>query len=334
MRAYPKATFCPCPGLEVKRSDLSWGPVLGDEPLSEWSSTIDQARFDARFEREIVFYHRASKTMICADALLDLFSSPVAGDSRGRAARAQHRAWKGLARVHRRQRLAPGTKAGRPDSSVGFDRVILAHGALVERDGREVMRDAYRWLCVRTAIAATARARTRPRSARPRALRCRAPRRAARETRASLRALRHAHARAPRANAPGSRTSRIERRSLDRLERQRKRKSQPDSLSDQHPKLLDRERSDRDVSRFVAALHQMASVRRRAPIVALELRERSRAIHCSERRALRVRQRGLRSVTHDSAQSTAPSLSSRDTPSSPWSSRPRPLRPVAPRPRT
>jgi hypothetical protein len=27
-----------------------------------------------------------------------------------------------------------------------FDRILLAHGAPVERDGREVMREAYRWL--------------------------------------------------------------------------------------------------------------------------------------------------------------------------------------------
>ena len=27
-----------------------------------------------------------------------------------------------------------------------IDRIVLAHGALVDRDGREVLRDAYRWL--------------------------------------------------------------------------------------------------------------------------------------------------------------------------------------------
>lgn len=146
MRAYPKARFFPCPGLERKRADLAWGPVLGDRPDPLWADVLDQAPFTARFEREVVFLHRASRTMICADAMLNLSTHP---DRMTRVA------------AFLMQNTAPGKgyleRVAVTDYKLGkkqverilewdFDRVVLAHGGLVARDGREVMREAYRWL--------------------------------------------------------------------------------------------------------------------------------------------------------------------------------------------
>jgi len=146
MRAYPKARFFPCPGLPKKRPDLSWGPVLGDGPDALWADTLDQAPMTARFEREVVFFHRASRTMLCADALLNLSYHPSrmtriaaflmqnTGPGKGYLERIAVTDWK----LGRRQvdRLLDWD----------IDRIVLAHGALVARDGREVLRDAYRWL--------------------------------------------------------------------------------------------------------------------------------------------------------------------------------------------
>jgi hypothetical protein len=146
MRAYPAARFFPCPGLAAKRPDLTWGDTLGDTPHPLWADTLDQAPFTARFEREVVFFHRASRTMVCADALLNLSTHPS-------------RLTRAVASLMRN--TAPGKgwmeRIAVTDWKLGrrqvdrlldwdIDRVVLAHGALVERDGREVLRDAYRWL--------------------------------------------------------------------------------------------------------------------------------------------------------------------------------------------
>lgn len=146
MRAYPDALFCACPGLERKRRDLAWGHVLGDEPHPMWAEELDQVFFSARFEKEVVFFHRHSRTLICADALLNLskHSSPITrAVARLMGNTAPGKGWLewfavGDRRLARRQveRML----------AWDIDRIVLAHGALVDRDGWRVLRDAYAWV--------------------------------------------------------------------------------------------------------------------------------------------------------------------------------------------
>lgn len=144
--AYPDALFGGCPGLERKRPDLRFGLVLGDEPHPIWAADLDQVYFSARFEHEVVFFHRPSRTLVCADALLNLSTHPsrltraVAAamgnfaPGRGWVERIAVRDWaKGRAEVDRMLRW-------------DVDRIALAHGEPVRRDGREVLRTAYAWL--------------------------------------------------------------------------------------------------------------------------------------------------------------------------------------------
>ena len=144
--AYPGARLWGCPGLAQKRPDLRWYGVLGDEAHPDWAADIDQAPFTSRFEREVVFLHRKSRTMVCADALLNLSRHPSAvtraaallmantGPGRGYLERVAVRDWK----LGRRQvdRILEWD----------IDGIVLAHGGLVARDGRAVVRDAYAWL--------------------------------------------------------------------------------------------------------------------------------------------------------------------------------------------
>jgi hypothetical protein len=146
MRAYPGAVFGACPGLEWKRPDLSFSCVIADEPHGAWAGDLEQVYFSARRENEVVFFHPRSRTMICADALLNLSRHP---SLRTRI----------LARLT--GNLAPGF--GWPERLMirdrvvarrqverilawDIDRIVLAHGTLVDRDGREVVRRAYAWL--------------------------------------------------------------------------------------------------------------------------------------------------------------------------------------------
>jgi hypothetical protein len=146
MRAYPGAVFGACPGLEWKRPDLAFSCVLADQPHPAWARDLEQVYFSARRENEVVFFHPRSRTMICSDALLNLSRHPSV---RTRI----------LARLT--GNMAPG--AGWPERLMirdrglarrqverilawDIDKIVLAHGDVVEGDGREVVRRAYAWL--------------------------------------------------------------------------------------------------------------------------------------------------------------------------------------------
>jgi hypothetical protein len=147
MRAYPDAIFCACPGLERKRRDLGWHRVLGDEPEREWRGELDQVFFGARpFENEVVFFHRPSRTLVCADAVFNLANHP------SRLTRYVARAmgnWQPgptlFERVLIRDRAAARAQI---DRMLAWNpaRIVLAHGDLVERDGADVLRRGYAWL--------------------------------------------------------------------------------------------------------------------------------------------------------------------------------------------
>lgn len=146
IEAYPEATFCACPRLDQKRSDLRWDHVMGDEPHEIWAKDLDQVYFSARFEHEVVFYHRATRTMICLDALLNLSTHP-SRLTRGVALLMANTApGKGYL-----ERVAVGSRsAARREASRilewDVEGIILAHGGVVRSDGRRVFRDAYAWL--------------------------------------------------------------------------------------------------------------------------------------------------------------------------------------------
>lgn len=145
--AYPQAVLCACPGLASKRSDLRWDRVLSDEPEPEWRGEIEQVFVGARsLENEVVFFHRASRTLICADLVFNLLDHPafttrlvarLLGNTKPGASWLEHLIIRD--RAGAREQL---------DRALEWDieRIVLGHGALVESDGREVLRRAYAWL--------------------------------------------------------------------------------------------------------------------------------------------------------------------------------------------
>lgn len=146
MKAYPDAVFAACPGLEKKRADLPWNHVMHDEPHPAWEKDLEQVYFSARFEHEVVFFHKATRTFICLDALLNLRTHPSPATrfvSRLMMNDAPGKGWM--------ERIAVGNRAtarseARRILAWDIDGVILAHGGLVRHDGRRVFRDAYAWL--------------------------------------------------------------------------------------------------------------------------------------------------------------------------------------------
>lgn len=146
MGAYPDALFWACPGLERKRSDLEFDGVLGDVAHPAWAGDIDQASFTARFEHEIVFFHNKTRTFICADALLNLSAHP--SRTTRAAARLMGNSAPGKGYLEyiavRDRKLARRQVDHILEWNV--DGVVLAHGGLIEHNGREAIRHAYAWL--------------------------------------------------------------------------------------------------------------------------------------------------------------------------------------------
>src|SRR5262249_20750281 len=65
---YPDARLWAGPGVERKRPDLASVAVLDDEAPPEWRGQVDQVFFRGRpYENEVVFFHRASRTLILCD---------------------------------------------------------------------------------------------------------------------------------------------------------------------------------------------------------------------------------------------------------------------------
>ena len=146
--AYPGARLWVGPGLERKRPDLVFDAVLGDEAPGEWKGQVDQVFFRGRpYENEVVFCHRASRTLILCDLAFNF----------GPRAALPTRLLMRLLRSYGRfgpSKLDPLLIRDRPAARQSlerilrwdFDRVVVAHGDVLESGGREALRRGYAWL--------------------------------------------------------------------------------------------------------------------------------------------------------------------------------------------
>jgi hypothetical protein len=146
--AYPDARLWVGPGVERKRPDLVYVAVLGDEAPAEWKGQLDQVFFRGRpYENEVVFFHRASRTLLLCDLAFNF------GPRAARPTRWLMRAIGSYGRFGPstldpwliRDRAAARTSLARI-LAWDFDRVVVAHGDVLERGGREALRRGYRWL--------------------------------------------------------------------------------------------------------------------------------------------------------------------------------------------
>lgn len=146
--ACPEASIYVAPGLETKRPDLEIAGVLGDVPEPGWAGTVDQVLVGGfPLANEVVFYHRPSATLIATDLAFNVGSSSPP-----------------LTRLAFRllgtyERLSPTLleRIGVRDRSAfrrclerilewPFQRVVVAHGDVSEKGGREELLRGYGWL--------------------------------------------------------------------------------------------------------------------------------------------------------------------------------------------
>ncbi len=179
MRAYPKAQFFAAEGVAKKRPELRFHGVLGDRPEFLWGSDLDQLPIHGCPKlNEVAFLHRASRTLILTDWIFNFASRPSGpepgssrpsgpepGSSRpsGPEPGAANRPslWTvlylrmmgayGGPKQSRRHRAAITDKHAARTSTDrlltwDFDRIILAHGDIIETGGHAALQAATEWL--------------------------------------------------------------------------------------------------------------------------------------------------------------------------------------------
>jgi len=152
---FPGAEAWAAPGVRARAKkrgmELRFDHDLGQEAPAYWAAEIDQMLVEgSRIHREVVFFHRASRTLILTDlienfepAKLPWWMRPlvrIAGiaDPDGQMPRDMRRTF---SRHEDQLRAAV-------ERMIGWapERVILAHGRWYERDGVAELRRAFRWV--------------------------------------------------------------------------------------------------------------------------------------------------------------------------------------------
>jgi hypothetical protein len=145
-RRYAEARLWASPGLPAKRRDLEFHAVLGDEPPPAWADEIAVLPLrGVPLSSEVVFHHRASKTLICSD----LIANPH--DAANTATRWLWKAlgvWQrtGPNRFFRRMTRDRAAMAACVEQLLGWDieRVVMGHGDILEVEAKAVLTEALR----------------------------------------------------------------------------------------------------------------------------------------------------------------------------------------------
>ncbi len=147
-KAYPEARLWVAPGVERKRPDLEFVGVLGDEAPEAWHDEVGQIFVRGRpFENEVTFLHRPSRTLLLCDLAFNF------GPHAPPATRVLMRLVGGYGRFGP-TRLDPILIRDRPAARQSFerilawdfDRVVIAHGEVLEAGGPAALRVGYDWL--------------------------------------------------------------------------------------------------------------------------------------------------------------------------------------------
>jgi hypothetical protein len=144
--AFPDAETFAVPGAAGRFRSLTG--QLGPEPISAWAPDLDQTRFEgSRLYDEVEFVHRPSGTLILTDLC---FNIP---ENRSRTTRF----FAGSLGILGRFNVSRTFKWSMQDPDAvkesvkrilawDFDRVIISHGEVLDRDGKETMRRVFSWL--------------------------------------------------------------------------------------------------------------------------------------------------------------------------------------------
>ncbi|MGH0031629.1 MAG: DUF4336 domain-containing protein [Myxococcota bacterium] len=147
---HPAAKLHAAPGLARKRPDLHFDTELGDAPDPAWAGQIDQVVFRGSLAlEEVAFFHRASRTALFCD-LIQRFDAATLGGWRLWLMRADGlvgpdgstpREWRASF-----LRRGPARRALATALDWNAERLVIAHGALPQENGRAAIARGLRWL--------------------------------------------------------------------------------------------------------------------------------------------------------------------------------------------
>jgi hypothetical protein len=124
--------------------------MLGDQPDPRWADELDQCFVRGnRIISEVVFLHKPSKTLIVVDVVENI------GDKTPATNWVLQLWWKVFFRKWNKATPAPEYQMGWKDKTAArkslnrilswdFERVILAHGELIESNAKAIVREAWR----------------------------------------------------------------------------------------------------------------------------------------------------------------------------------------------
>jgi hypothetical protein len=145
---WPTAKLFVAPGLEAKRSDLPIAGVLTDSPDALWSGVLEQTVLQGiPMTCEVVFFHPTSRTLIATDLAFHI------GPESPGLTRLLFRfsgAYAKLAPTHLERLLIRDRVAFRHSLERildwPFERVVVAHGTVVESGGHAQLALGYSWI--------------------------------------------------------------------------------------------------------------------------------------------------------------------------------------------
>lgn len=148
--AFPDAATYGIEGLEKKRDDLHFDGMIGDEPPALWAGQLDQVTIGNLVMREVDFLHRTSRTLILTD-LVENFQDKTPGTNAFLHEFMEVAGMWGHPRPAPELRLLTLHQRAARDAlekllAWDFDRAIISHGELLDRDPKSAIREAWSWI--------------------------------------------------------------------------------------------------------------------------------------------------------------------------------------------
>jgi hypothetical protein len=143
-RLYPDASLLAAPGLPEKRRDLTFERTIEDDPPAEWKGEIETHYVRGHsLLNEVALWHRASGTLILTDLCFNVQESSTLL----RIVLRMNGIWRRFApsrliRLFTRDRAALEQSVRRV-LEWDFDRVVVAHGEVLEEGGKRALGEAW-----------------------------------------------------------------------------------------------------------------------------------------------------------------------------------------------
>lgn len=147
INAFPNATVWGAPGLAKKRQDITFDKTLGQDP-APWSDVMEgiQVQGCPQFN-EWVFFHKPTQSLIVTDLIFNMHT-PRGWGTKSILRMAgvykktmQSRLWRTICKDRGASKRSVQQMLSWP-----FDRLIMAHGDIIESDARAPTEAALHWM--------------------------------------------------------------------------------------------------------------------------------------------------------------------------------------------